>query len=380
MKSPVKPIRQRKSRKATGKWAPLVLELRRRAFGVDQHDQAICTQAEPATALKLSSITVSRWERGIQDPPPAERARLALVAENLGVGQDLVIEFSAGKDQDQILRKTDLRIVGLLRCLFLARESWLAGRAPDELQRLARGVFDLARNVVRDARTSEVVAGRNRLLIDEMTRLLQEISQEELLVTRYLQQIGQEDLFGTRRYTKRSREMKEMGKERRGRKRKHRANAEGSVYRDGAGRWRGALTIGWKGEKPKRKFFVGNTQDAVVDKIQKARHDLRLGILSEAPEKQTLEQYLTSWLSDVAAPRVRPKTLVHYQGLIVKHIVPTIGSVPLVKLSPQHVQMMLTEKLATLSPKTCRHIRTCLRIALGTAVKWNLIQRNAAAE
>lgn len=168
-------------------------------------------------------------------------------------------------------------------------------------------------------------------------------------------------------------------KERRGRRRKHRANSEGSIYCDQAGRWRGALTIGWTGEKPKRKFFSGDTQDAVVDKIQNARRDLRLGILSEAPERQTLAQYLTSWINDVATPRVRPKTLTHYQSLIDKHIVPVIGKIPLVKLSPQHVQMMLAEKSATLSPKTCRHLRTCLRVALGTAVKWNLIQRNAAA-
>ena len=39
--------------------------------------------------------------------------------------------------------------------------------------------------------------------------------------------------------------------ERRGRRRKHRANSEGSIYSDQDGRWRGALTIGWKGDKPK---------------------------------------------------------------------------------------------------------------------------------
>ncbi|MGE5647741.1 MAG: tyrosine-type recombinase/integrase, partial [Acidobacteriota bacterium] len=137
--------------------------------------------------------------------------------------------------------------------------------------------------------------------------------------------------------------------------------------------------VGWLGDKPKRKFFTGDTQEEVVDKLQKARHDLRLGILSEAPERQTLEQYLRSWLADVATPRVRPGTLTHYRIMIEKHIVPIVGKVPLVKLSPQHVQMLLSENAKTLSAKTCRHIRTCLRVALGTAVKWNLIHRNAAA-
>ena len=43
------------------------------------------------------------------------------------------------------------------------------------------------------------------------------------------------------------------------------------------------------------------------------------------------------------------------------------------------MQRFLTEKLESLSPKTTQHLRTCLRVALGTAVKWNMVPRNAAA-
>lgn len=162
-------------------------------------------------------------------------------------------------------------------------------------------------------------------------------------------------------------------------RKRHRSNGEGSPYPVADGSWRAALVTGWLGDKPKRKFYRGSTKAEVLDKMDTDRRDLRLGILSEAPEKQTLKQYLTSWLKDVATPRVRPGTLVHYRIMIEKHIVPIIGKVPLVKLSPQHVQMLLSESAKTLSAKTCRHIRTCLRVALGTAVKWNLIHRNAAA-
>ncbi len=174
-------------------------------------------------------------------------------------------------------------------------------------------------------------------------------------------------------------ERRRDGDDQKKRRRKHRSNGEGSPYQTGDGTWRAALVVGWKGPIPKRKFYRGRTKADVLEKLDEDRRDLRLGILSEAPEKQTLEQYLGSWIKDVATPRVRPRTLVHYRSLIDKHIVPTIGKVPLVKLSPQHVQTMLTMKMETLSPKSCRHLRTCLRVALGTAVKWNLIQRNAAA-
>lgn len=171
---------------------------------------------------------------------------------------------------------------------------------------------------------------------------------------------------------------RKQDEEKKSRKR-HRSNGEGSPYECADGTWRAALVVGWLGNKPKRKFYRGKTKAAVLAKFDDAKRDLRLGLLSEAPERQTLEQYLTAWLKDVATPRVRPKTLIHYKFLIEKHIIPGIGRVPLLKLSPAHVQMFLTEKLGSLSAKTCHHLRTCLRVALGTAVKWRPVHRNAAA-
>ncbi|MGE5644157.1 MAG: helix-turn-helix domain-containing protein [Acidobacteriota bacterium] len=185
-----------KGRKSTGRWANLVTQLRRRIDGVDQNGEPVCTQAELAGYLGVSSITISRWELGRQDPPPQARARLALMAEALGTGTDLAIAFRAGQEQESVLRKTDVSIIGLLRCLFLARESWMTKQDGEELHRLAKGIFDLARAVAADALTSDVVAGPNRLLVDEMVRLLKQIDQDEQ------SPLGQmARLFGGRTYT-----------------------------------------------------------------------------------------------------------------------------------------------------------------------------------
>lgn len=173
------------------------MELRRRAYGVDRDGDPICTQAEFAAALRLSNITVSRWELGKQDPPPRERARLALAAENLGAGQDLTLAFRSGQEQDYVLRKTDLAIVGLLRCLFLARESSMNKSNAEELQGIAKGVFDFARAVAGDAITSDMIPPTNRILIDEMVRLLKEIDLEEN--SPFFGQMAR--LFGARTYT-----------------------------------------------------------------------------------------------------------------------------------------------------------------------------------
>lgn len=189
-------ISRRKARKPSGRWASLVVELRRRIYGVDQDGDAVCTQADLAEILAASSITVSRWELGKQDPPSQARARLALMAEALGTGMDLAIAFRSGQEQDHVLRKTDIAIVGLLRCLFLARASWMNDPDAEELQRLAKGVFDLARAVAADAISSDLISGPNRLLIDEMVRLVKQIDQEE---QNPLGQMAR--LFGARTYT-----------------------------------------------------------------------------------------------------------------------------------------------------------------------------------
>lgn len=196
MKRPANTIRRRNPRKAAGAWADLVLDLRSRIYGVDQNRVPICTQAELAEMMRASSITVSRWELGKQDPPPQARARLALMAEALGTGTDLAIAFRAGQDQESVLRKTDVSIIGLLRCLFLARASWMNDPDAEELQRLAKGVFDLARAVAADAISSDLISGPNRLLIDEMVRLVKQIDQEE---QNPLGQMAR--LFGARTYT-----------------------------------------------------------------------------------------------------------------------------------------------------------------------------------
>jgi transcriptional regulator with XRE-family HTH domain len=160
-----KTIIKRKRRKGAGKWAQHVIELRRRVLGTDDHGEPIHTQKELAETLRISSITVSRWERGEQDPPPATRARLALLAENLAIGQDLVRRFRG--DRDDGLRKIDRDLVALLRCQLLARDL-MDEPQRQELARLATGLASLA----------HVVSAANKpgnMVIDEMSRVLRAI-------------------------------------------------------------------------------------------------------------------------------------------------------------------------------------------------------------
>jgi integrase len=96
-------------------------------------------------------------------------------------------------------------------------------------------------------------------------------------------------------------------------------------------------------------------------------------------KRQTVEQFLNAWLQDVVKGAVRPRTYDSYAQLTRDHLNPSLGRHQLSKLTPQHVQVMMNDKLASgLSPRTVQYMRSVLRRALGQALKWGLVSRNVA--
>jgi hypothetical protein len=63
---------------------------------------------------------------------------------------------------------------------------------------------------------------------------------------------------------------------------------------------------------------------------------------------------------------------------VTRFLKPALGRHPLAKLEPAHVSQMLVELPAHLSPTTRRYVYVVLRIALGRAVKRQLVVRNVA--
>ncbi len=154
-----------------------------------------------------------------------------------------------------------------------------------------------------------------------------------------------------------------------------RGQGEGCIRRRDDGRWEARLSLGWKADgKRAIKAYYGATRQEVQDKLNAALHDKRVGLL--LPEKgQTVGAYLTRWLEDSVKPKQRPGTYVRYETLVRLRLIPALGKIALDKLSPQHVQTML----AGMTPSAARYARTVLRAALGRAMKWGMVVRNAAA-
>ena len=154
---------------------------------------------------------------------------------------------------------------------------------------------------------------------------------------------------------------------------------EGSIFQRSDGRWCAQLDLGWRGGRRPRKYIYGPTAAEVQHALLKARADHAQGI-PVPPSRQTVEQFLQDWLENSVKPSVRPSTYRSYEQTIRNHLIPELGRLPLSKLEPQNVRVMLNRKIAQggLSARSVAYLRVVLRAGLNQARKWNLVARNVA--
>jgi integrase len=102
----------------------------------------------------------------------------------------------------------------------------------------------------------------------------------------------------------------------------------------------------------------------------------------------TVGSYLRQWLETSVQHTVRPTTLESYTDMVRVHIAPTLGTLPLQKLTPSHLQTFYSDRLAAggrkdgkhggLSQRTVRYLHAILHRALKEAVRLRLIPINPA--
>lgn len=98
-----------------------------------------------------------------------------------------------------------------------------------------------------------------------------------------------------------------------------------------------------------------------------------------SPGKTTLADYLKQWLKDYCWPTLAPTSAQTYEYIVKKHIIPTIGAIPLTSLKPKDLQRLYTEKLAAgLSNRTVIYIHTAMHKSLKTALRMGMVSRNVA--
>jgi integrase len=152
-----------------------------------------------------------------------------------------------------------------------------------------------------------------------------------------------------------------------------RGNNEGSISKRADGRWMARLTL----RDGTRKTFYAKTRQEAARLLASALRDFDKG-LPIVGEKQTVAQYLTTWLVTIK-PTLRESAWARYEELSRLHIIPTLGALVLSRLTAQHLNALYAQKLEEgLSPSTVNYIHRTLHKALQDALRADLVQRNVA--
>lgn len=168
-----------------------------------------------------------------------------------------------------------------------------------------------------------------------------------------------------------------MGTSKRGR----RGNGEGTITRRVDGRWEAKMSLA----DGRRKAFYGKTRAEVAAKLNAALRDRAQGVPVARDARQTVAQWLATWL-ELVKPKIKAQTYRRYEQVVRVHLAPpdALGRIRLAHLTPQDVQALYAAKLQeprpgggrNLSPLTVRRIHSVLHAALASAVRFDLVARN----
>jgi integrase len=102
------------------------------------------------------------------------------------------------------------------------------------------------------------------------------------------------------------------------------------------------------------------------------------GWVDPRASRMTLEEWVREWSGTIV--HLRPSTRRIYDDNLRLHVLPTLGSVPLSKLTKTELRRWLAQLAATdLSPASVHQAFRCLRRVLGAAVDGDVLARNPLA-
>ncbi len=162
-----------------------------------------------------------------------------------------------------------------------------------------------------------------------------------------------------------------------------RGKGEGTIYQDAKGLWTTAVELP-PGVRPngkplrRRKVIRSRDKAVVMRKLAELRKEVdRSGDMPTA--SMTTEDWLTHWLDNVAAPRLRPNVYATYGSQIRKQIIPAIGKTRLDKLTAAHVRRVHSHIIdAGLSSSYALGAHRILSKALTDAEREGKVTRNVA--
>ncbi|WP_327301713.1 tyrosine-type recombinase/integrase [Streptomyces goshikiensis] len=185
-------------------------------------------------------------------------------------------------------------------------------------------------------------------------------------------------------------------------RKKARANGEGTIYQRKDGRWEAAGYVLAANGTRRRVRVYGSTRREAADKLAERIADSNRGF-PVATADSTVGEYLTYWLGSVAVHRLRENTHTRYSACVRLHLIPGLGTKKIARLTTKDVRTFLdrlrttcqccTQSLDTerkqccaigeccqkrLSPSTVTYLHSVLKSALEHAVREDELPRNVA--
>ena len=154
---------------------------------------------------------------------------------------------------------------------------------------------------------------------------------------------------------------------------------QGSIRQRSPGSWEITLDVGRDGQGRRRRRYktVRGTKAQAQRELRRLLSSLDAG-MSVPDENILLRDWLDRWLREAVGPHRRYSTLARYRQIVTRDIVPAIGHIPLVKLSPSQIQAHVSE-VAEVSHSVAKHVHTVLSGALKYALRMEVVVRNPVA-
>lgn len=152
----------------------------------------------------------------------------------------------------------------------------------------------------------------------------------------------------------------------------------GSIRQRPDGRWEARITIGTNPGtgKPIRRSIYADTQKEARQQMTAILRELDRGTY-QTPNKITVSEWMSEWLTTFCAGKVKPLTYHSYGAIIKNHINPAIGAIELQAVKGTHIQRLYNSMTkAGLSGKTVKNVSAVLHKAFSVALKQGIVQVN----
>ena len=167
-----------------------------------------------------------------------------------------------------------------------------------------------------------------------------------------------------------------------------RKNGEGTVRLRKDGRWEGRVVIGYDDKgNPKTKSVLAHTKGECVEKLEKLKEECGRTAEKLKPD-MPFGEWIDFWYQYFSSPKLRPTTQATYENRIYGHIIPSIGKIPISKLTQNDLQQFYAKLKRTgrkvnvelkgtgVSDRMVRSCHALCRSSLEKAVEEGLITRN----